>query len=497
MRIDQLSRSKLFRLDIFLPLFLLVLVSSVILGAIASWHPLASIGVVLAICFLLAMFFWPDTSTLLVVFLLYTNAAAVAVKFHSLPFFIGASFPILLLLPLLYHLIVKRENLRVDFVLVLILVFLVIQIFSAIFSDNIKLTVPELITFIIEGLAIYVLVINVVRTKEVLTRVVWILLIAGAIMGGFSLFQQLTGTFDDNYWGFAQVGDTGFGTGIQTLQGEVEQPRLAGPIGEKNRYAQIMLMLVPIGFFRYWSEESKWLRLLAAAFTILVLIGAALSFSRGAAVGFALLLIIIVFMRYIKFYQLGIVVLGTLLVLMVFPQYGKRLASLGALSDLVATRDVSEISTADGAIRGRATEMLAAALVFADNPIIGVGPGMFKYYSQKYSREIGLKAISGTREAHNLYLGIAAETGIFGLLCFLMILFVTLRNLAMVRRYWLNKSPDLANLATGFLLSILSYMTTGVFLHLSFVRYFWLILALGGAANLILAKNESAEPPLD
>jgi hypothetical protein len=37
-------------------------------------------------------------------------------------------------------------------------------------------------------------------------------------------------------------------------------------------------------------------------------------------------------------------------------------------------------------------------------------------------------------------------------------------------------------------------MTTGLFLHLSYIRYFWLILALGGAASYvasIAAKTET------
>jgi O-antigen ligase len=159
---------------------------------------------------------------------------------------------------------------------------------------------------------------------------------------------------------------------------------------------------------------------------------------------------------------------------------------LGELSSFISTGDINQVSSADGAIRGRMTQMIAAAHVFADHPFIGVGTGMYRYYSQQYGREIGLKAVTGTIRAHDLYLEIAAENGIFGLMCFLLIVFITLRNLARVRRYWLKKSPDLANLATGFWLALLSYMTTGIFLHISYIRYFWFILALCGATSQIL-----------
>jgi hypothetical protein len=37
-------------------------------------------------------------------------------------------------------------------------------------------------------------------------------------------------------------------------------------------------------------------------------------------------------------------------------------------------------------------------------------------------------------------------------------------------------------MATGLMLAVVTYMTTGLFLHLSYARYFWLVLAIAGAA---------------
>jgi hypothetical protein len=44
-------------------------------------------------------------------------------------------------------------------------------------------------------------------------------------------------------------------------------------------------------------------------------------------------------------------------------------------------------------------------------------------------------------------------------------------------------------MATAFSLSVVTYMTTGIFLHLSYARYFWLIMALAGAAALIALRE--------
>ena len=189
-------------------------------------------------------------------------------------------------------------------------------------------------------------------------------------------------------------------------------------------------------------------------------------------------------MRYIKLSQLLVVLVVCLVALQLFPQYTKRLSSLGSLSTLFSDNE-SGLSQTDGAIQGRATEMLAAALVFADHPLVGVGPGMFRYYVQEYAKGLDLRTLTTDREAHILYLGIAANHGILGLGCFLMMLYITLRNLAAIRKRWSVERPDLANIAASFMFAIIMYMTTGLFLHMSYMRYFWLILALANAAEQI------------
>ena len=49
-------------------------------------------------------------------------------------------------------------------------------------------------------------------------------------------------------------------------------------------------------------------------------------------------------------------------------------------------------------------------------------------------------------------------------------------------------------MATGFLMVMVVYMTTGIFLQLSFVRYFWLMLALASAAAYVCSTSEDQQP---
>ena len=144
----------------------------------------------------------------------------------------------------------------------------------------------------VEGIGLYFLLTNVVRTPEMLRRVIWVLLAAGAFLGFLSVDQDTAQTYSNNYWGFAQMSNAAFGTGSEDIYGKVLQRRLAGPLGDQNCYAQNMPMLVPLGFFRFWGERSRLLRILAAVATGFCAMGVALTFSRGAAVAFVLVLVI-------------------------------------------------------------------------------------------------------------------------------------------------------------------------------------------------------------
>ncbi len=460
-----------------------VLALTVLAGlAILAGQPLAAIGLFVVVPLGLAMLALPQLLVPAIVFVIYTNAPAVAIRFHHVPTMAAALVPAALALPLAYYLVVERRPLILTGTLPLIGLFALIQSLGIPASLDPDAARDVVQTTVLEGLVLYALVTNVVRTRRHAMQATWALLFAGCAMGGLSLFQQLTGTFDNHYGGFAQVPGLGFevvGDGVA-----LRQARLCGPVGEQNRYAQIMLMLVPLGLYLYWSSPPGYGKLIAAVATTLSAAGCVLAFSRGAAVGFLIMLLLMAAMRQVPLRHFAVFGLGIGVLLLVSPQYRERLATLRELAEWSTQGHVTG-GELDGAIRGRATVMLAAVRVTADYPVLGVGPGMFNLYSRDYGIDGGLRAIEGTREAHSLYLELAAEHGLVGLGCFLALVGVSLINLGRVRRYWQVRDPRLALLATGYTLAVAAYLSTGLFLHFSYARYFWLILALADAVGQI------------
>jgi len=321
---------------------------------------------------------------------------------------------------------------------------------------------------------------NVVRTMGDLRLVVWVLIVTGGILGFLSVHQQATNAFDNDYGGFAQVSEAQIGADDFDQGG---QPRLSGPIGEKNRYAQILVVLLPLGLFRIWGERRPELKITAGVLTLFIALGAMLTFSRGAALGFAIVIVLMTLLRYIRLSQLLAVALAAAVLFVAQPVYFERMLSLAALEGATDTAGAS--TQEDASIRKRANETIAALLVFADHPVLGVGRGLFPRYYGDYADEVGIISEAEDRQAHNLYTGMAAEVGLFGFLCFIAIFGVTLLDLERVRRRWKVARPDVAQMAIAFSLAVLAYLTTGMFLHLAYERYLWILLALAASAAWI------------
>ena len=428
-------------------------------------------------------------AVLVVVLLIYINAPVVAVRMHDFPFVIGAAVPFLLVIPLLNHVIIKRDKIRVPPVVLWILAFLVVQLIGVIVAVDVGLAVEEIVVFITEGFGIFFLLINAVRDPRMLRMLFWTLMLAGAMMGALVLFQQVTGSFDRDFLGFAQVEAVGFGTGNQTLFGEERQARLAGPIGEKNRFAQIMLVLIPIGFFLTMAEKDVRAKVVALGFTLLSAVGSVLAFSRGAPVAFVMMLIVGLALGMFKVKHLAPIIVGAIILLIAFPQYWLRLSSLGAL---LPSADSSSVSV-DGAIEGRQTENLAAINIFSDYPIFGVGPGNYRKYAQEYGNQLGIRYLETERRAHSLYLELAANNGILGLGTFAMIMYLVMRDLLRVYRRYKETDPTISYAAAGMFLSLTAYLTSGIFLHFAYIRYFWLLMGVAVIVPMVTLYHTDSE----
>jgi O-antigen ligase len=224
---------------------------------------------------------------------------------------------------------------------------------------------------------------------------------------------------------------------------------------------------------------------------LLILGGMLFTFSRGAGVAVVVMALALVPLRMVR--PRTAITAGTLAVVAILtlaPGYVYRLSTLTNVSSLLS----GDPSDADTSVQGRATENLATLNIFLDHPILGVGPGQTPRFIRDYGRGVGFKLLDPSRRAHNLYLEELADTGIVGFALFGGILALTMGQLAALRRHVYGRDRATFFLASGLLLSIITYLVTGVFLHLSYARFFWFLLALAGAAIHIEQRQRAGQP---
>jgi O-antigen ligase len=476
---------------------LLVGALAVLLGLGVTEQPLLLLAGGAALLLLATATLRPDVATLLVLAAVYSNAVVVGVKFHELPTAAAVLVPLLLVGPLGYRLLLLGEPLVLAPGFGWILAFLFVNAVSGLLAADAGRAADAVGTLIVEGVVLFVLVTNAVRDPRVLRAAVWTVLGVGAALALLSVVQVLARAYGSDFLGFAQVGDAGR---LRFEQGEITQAGVEGPLGDRNRYAQALLVLVPLGLSRVFAERSTAARASAAALTGVVGVGVMLTLSRGAAVAFVVVLAAAMAMGYLRPRQLVALVLAVALLVAAVPAYQARVSTLRDLPRLFAPEQRGD-GAPDSSSRSRATENLVALLMFADRPLLGVGPdhyrGNYLAYAEDaraYSEAIAIRVKESERKPHSAYLGLLAEVGIAGLAAFLGVAGSVLAALSRARRPARAAGlTDLAHTAAGFQLALVAYLATAVFLHLAFIRYFWLLLGLAAAAASI-ARREGERP---
>ena len=208
----------------------------------------------------------------------------------------------------------------------------------------------------------------------------------------------------------------------------------------------------------------------------------------------AALLVMLLVHRFVSVGRvLLIAVTAVALMYVAAPDYTVRLASLTNATDVAE----GSAGAADAAARGRAAESLAAWNVFVGHPAVGVGPGQFfREYSQIETNKLGLRTVDTNRRAHNLYLELAADQGVLGVATFVGLSGTTVVGLVRARRRWRGVDREREMLAGGLLFAMYAYLATGVFLHLSYQRYFWAVLAVANGAIWALGRTPSTSDGL-
>lgn len=326
-----------------------------------------------------------------------------------------------------------------------LLVFIGTVLFSSLNATALPFFLKELFKWI-EFLGVMLFVCNTITEKQ--SRiVVTCLLLAGLAQAFLGIYQFLTQSGPDF---FVLMGR------YMRAYGTFEQP---------NPFAGYLGLIAPLAFAFGVSvgnssvEKHNWLRWLGLGSFGIIAAAIGMSWSRGAWLAFAAAFFTINLVRSRK----GAALFVTLLALLAFlgllgsfellpESITQRLTSFLPFATIRDVRGI-EVTDENYAVLERLAHWQAALDMWRDHVWFGVG---FGNYEAAYAQYALPKWDLPLGHAHNYYLNIAAETGLLGLLAYLMLWATAF--VAVVQRIRYSDSMYARTIALGAL---------GMLIHLS------------------------------
>ena len=322
---------------------------------------------------------------------------------------------------------------------------------------------------IARAVVIYALLTLLMHPRERVMQGLATLVASAGAIGLLILFQVATGQYDNEFGGLARVKDA-------HLYGDVFQARIAGPNGDPNFFARMLLLAIPPAAVLAFQARERWQRRAAFIATIVITAALAVTYSRGAMVALAVMAVMLLRVLHVRWQSTVAVGAALLFVLVLLPaSVTQRFVTI---EEFLPGHE--ETLQPDSSFEERRLLMSVAWVMFGANPIGGVG---IANYTSRYDDYVG-SASSAFRQygdasdrhyPHNLALEVASETGVIGLLAFGALIVVCWRTFASVR------SPDLAPIAAALKISLAGFLVASVFLHLAEPRTLFLLFAFAAS----------------
>jgi putative inorganic carbon (HCO3(-)) transporter len=307
---------------------------------------------------------------------------------------------------------------------------------------------------------IFILMINLVDTRERLLRILKLVVICGAGIAAGSIWKFAEGKFTA----------TVQGVGIR-IEGAV-----GGIFGNPNDLAMALDMLLPLSIVLMLSSKSAE-RLLFLVCTFLLAMGVVVSFSRGGFLGLAAACGVLMWKlgRHNKF-TTALAVMGACLIL--------ALSMPAGYADRLFTIVQTDKDTT-GSARERQDELKRVTFLAVRHPVIGIGLNNYPVYSNHAIR------------AHNSFLEVAAELGVLGLIAYLILILAPLKRLKQIERETSQTgdpaSRELHFLGAGVQAAIIGYVVCAVFSSAQYQWYLYYPVAYAVALKRIHDATRPAE----
>jgi O-antigen ligase len=320
-------------------------------------------------------------------------------------------------------------------------------------------------------LAIYPMAIYLVDSSQALRRVLWTMAFAGFL-------SSAVGIQNFYVWRATHVHDM----------------RISGTMNDVNDFAATMILVAIIIFYLWRTEKNSFLRWMLVAMGATIGYAVTLTASRGAmlALGASLLILLLQQKHRVR----TLLVLATLAIIATQVMPASSRQRLGLTTDHRRSTYDATTSTRDASTQRRISYQVLGMRLFLQNPLTGIGLGNFgSAYDRSEFRWSSEQTETGQRSrvAHNMYLEILVGTGLIGMLPFVGLLYLTIRDYARTYRRLAPETP-LRLMSQGLLAGFCALLVASLFLSAQYGKYLWLLLALA-PVTLRLAQSSDERTP--
>jgi putative inorganic carbon (hco3(-)) transporter len=439
--------------------------------SVSEFGPLVLLAIPLIFVFIAALG-WPELGLVAFIAITFTQLSDVGIKTYGFPSLAQPLAGLLMLLILVRMTLYGERPLGWVRAGPILIIYAIVWFASLLHANNYLLASDAFVGFIKDALGA-VIVIFFIQRPSSLKGAIWAVIVAGLFMGAISTFQALTGTFNNNYFGFGQWDAQN--------TGNVTRSRVTGPYANANAFAQSLVFIAPLALDRLWHERQIFLRVVAGAALTVGVLTIFFTYSRGGFLALLFALGMLLALRRPNFFPIVITFLLAYVLFQFLPDsYSSRISTLFQLAP-AQNNVITDVSFV-----GRTSENTAAWRMFIDHPILGVGLGNFKDNYQNYAREIGLDSRRVQRNPASLYLEMLSEQGIVGTIVFVFLLGLIFREMVSARNNFRRSGlNEYSFMVIAMMAGFSGYLFSAIFKNSAYSNVFWVIVGLAIAAGQV------------
>lgn len=250
--------------------------------------------------------------------------------------------------------------------------------------------------------------------------------------------------------------------------------RVAGLLNDPNEFAMLQVVAFSVGLCLYFVHAHNLYRILVVLACIIIATSVLTTVSRGGTLSLAVVSFVWLLTLPRRWLPLMLVLAG-----------GVAWTGLDlGVFDAVLQRSNSTARDPRFLLWNVALQLWEA------NPLIGLGLGSFPqaFYQNEYLS--GQVYFRRPMVAHNMYLHIATETGIIGLLLFLLVVLSALWALWQASKVVGLGSSERNWIFRGYMIGLFGFLVGSFFLSAQYEKMLWMSIGLAIVASVSLRRQD-------